>query len=515
MVQRATEIEGALSGLRRALEDSPSVLPTTPTWVQTEPNEFDDFGGEYSRESRRPISEDRQMRKGVIVDLDTMVGYNEDLTYDAMQDPFQDFLYAALRTKDELAVTVVDSSGDAFQPASGGGGYEADDLLFAKGFDDASNNGVHLVSGTPGATNVGVTSTLTAATGQDGTISRVGYQFDTGELTVDVSGDLPKLVSSGRDCTTFGLIPGEPIYIGGDQTAEAFANAENNGWARVRSVDTTYIELDKTTFTMVTDSGTGKTIRIFLARVLKNEASRSLILKRTHQFERLLGAPDNDAPSSIQSEYILGCRASELTLNIPKTEKITIDYSYMGQDVETRSASTGVKSGNRPTLSDSEAYNASLDVKLVRLMEVDDTDPAPTALFAFVDELTIQLTNNLTANKAVSRLGAFSHTFGQFEMTGEANAFFVDVASLAAIRNNSDLTLEVHMSRANQGISFDFPLVGLGDGRPEVANDEPIMVPLELEFATGKKVDTTLNHTIMIGFFDYLPTAAAAKIDLV
>ncbi len=61
----------------------------------------------------------------------------------------------------------------------------------------------------------------------------------------------------------------------------------------------------------------------------------------------------------------------------------------------------------------------------------------------------------------------------------------------------------------NKGIVFDLPLIALGDGRLSVEIDAPITLPLTTDAATAEKIDATnLNHTMLVTYFAYLPTAA-------
>jgi hypothetical protein len=508
MVQ-VSKIDSNITGLRYAEELSLKVLPGSPVWIPLEPNSYSDFGGSLKTVARNPINPSRQKKKGVITDLDASGGFNTDLTQTNIQDLFQGFLFANMRRKDELAVATVDGVGEAFQPASGGTGYRANDLLFAKGFGATANNGLHLVSGTPTGTNVGVTTNLTAATGQTGTISRVGFQFASGDVTITNSGSAyPTLGSTTKDLTQLGLIPGEWVFIGGDLTAQQFATAANNGFARVRSVATNLITFDKTQNTIVTDAGTGKTIRIFFGRVLKNESTSSLIVRRSYQLERTLGAPDDALPAQIQSEYLVGAIPNELTLNVPTADKVTADLSFVALDNEQRTGATGVKSGTRPSLVEADALNTSSDVSRISMSVVSPINSNPSNLFAYLTEATININNNVSPNKAVGVLGSFDASTGTFDVSGSVTAYFSNISAIQAVRDNSDITIDIQLVKANTGITIDLPLLSLGDGRANIEQDQPITIPLTMDAATGAKLNSALDHTMLMVFYDYLPSLA-------
>ena len=65
-----------------------------------------------------------------------------------------------------------------------------------------------------------------------------------------------------------------------------------------------------------------------------------------------------------------------------------------------------------------------------------------------------------------------------------------------------------HLVKSNSGISFDVPLLTLGDGRLSVEQDAPITIPLTPDAVSGAKIFSGLNHTLLITFWDYLPNLA-------
>jgi hypothetical protein len=165
-----------------------------------------------------------------------------------------------------------------------------------------------------------------------------------------------------------------------------------------------------------------------------------------------------------------------------------------------------VKAGTRPSIISEDAYNTSNDFSVLKMHILDRTAGAnPSALFAFLSEFSININNNISANKAISFLGSFDMTAGQFITEGSAMAYFSNVTAVSAVRNNSDVTIHGIQVKDNAGIAFDIPLIALGDGRLKVEQDKPIMLNLEMPAAA----DEVFDHTALMVFFDYLPTAAA------
>lgn len=495
-----------------AEEASIGTLPGSPVWRPLDVNTFSDFGGQISQVTRNTFRTDRQKRKGTIVDLDASGTMNHDLVQEGLQQLLQGFFFADLRTKVEVGgageITNVDGTGNGYEAASGLDAYEANDLVIGKNFTNASNNGLKLVTAAA-ATSLTVSETIVDETPPSAaTLVQVGYQFASGDLQVDASGDLPKLTTTTKDLTDFGLVPGEFIYIGGDTTATQFATS-GMGFCRVRSIDTNEIVIDKSQEDLATDAGAGKTIRIFFGRVLKNETGTDIV-RRTYQVERKLGAPDDASPSSIQSEYIVGAVPNELTLNVPTSDKVMLDMAFMAIDHETRTAAQGVKSGTRISATEEKAFNTSTNVPRINMAVISNTDSNPTPLFAFAEELNLTINNNVSTDKAIGRLGGFDATHGDFEVTGDVTVYFADVAAIAAVRANSDITMDIHFVKDNAGITFDVPLMSLGDGVLDVSKDESIKLPLSQEAAIGSTVIDGFDHTLLMSFWDYLPDAATA-----
>lgn len=509
---QVNKIDSNGTGLSYAEEASIGVLPGSPVWQPLEPNSYNNFGATINTVARNPINSSRQRKKGVVTDLDATGGFNTDVTQKNLQDILQGFFFADLRRKAEVdTFTGVTTSNDRYAKASGLTVFKVGDLVFASGFTNAGNNGLKVVDEVA-AGYVGVAENLVDETPPAaGKLVAVGFQFGSAELTVDVSGSLPKLVrvSGTKDMTEFGIVPGEFIFIGGDASGEKFANTTNNGWVRVKTVSATEITLDKASGTMVTDAGTGKTIRLFFGRVLRNETDTDIV-RRTYQLERTLGAPDDSQPTQIQSEYLVGCVPSEFQLNIQTADKLTADLSFVAIDHEQRDGATGVKSGTRATLVEADAFNTSSDFSRIKMASVSSSDEAPTPLFAFVTDLSLSLNNNVSPNKAVGEIGAFEVSAGTFEVGGSVTAYFGNISGIQAVRNNSDITLDFAIVANNAGLVVDIPMIALGNGQVNIEQDAPITIPLSMAAATGAKYDANMDHTMLMVFFDYLPNAADA-----
>lgn len=503
----ADKQDSNLTGLRYAEEATLKTLPGTPDWYPLEPNSYSDFGGQIDTVARNPINASRQRKKGTVTDLDASGGFNQDLTMNNLTRLLQGFFFADIREKVTtgpmnavaIAITSVTAGTKTYAAASGLGSFLVGGLIMASGFGVAANNGLKNVASRTSGTVV-VTQTIAdeASPPAAAKLASVGMQLGSGTTSIALNGSLVRLVDSATDLTTLGLLAGEWIYIGGDAVGVHFA-VNAGGWARVSAITAGYLEFDKTGWDATAETGTGKTIQLFFGSVLRNESDPALIKRRTYNIERTLG---NDG-SGVMSEYLVGAVCNELTLNMPQADKVNIDLTFIALDNEQRDGLTGVKSGNRPTVAPEEAINTSSDFARIKLGLASNSDAFVDPLFAFATEMTLSINNNVSPNKALGVLGGFDTSVGTFEVGGSLTAYFANIAAVQAVRNNSDVTVDVIMQRPNAALLFDVPLLSLGDGRLNVEQDQPITLPLEQNAAESK-----FGNTLLFMNFPYLPTAA-------
>lgn len=512
MVALKKKIDSNITSLAYAEEAAIGILPGeegfagTPAWYQMEPTEYSDFGGTLTTVAPTTINPSRQRRKGVITDLEAAGGFTSYQTFSNLTDLMQGFMFADIRRKGRTKPTAIGSTTITGPTA----GYKVGTLLSGTAYANSKNNALHVVETVTDGTAAeiaGTTLAIEASPPAGAYMDVVGFEGAAGEFDIVVTGDLPVLTSSTTDLTTLGLVPGQWIFIGGDTSTTRFSNSVNNGWKRIRTITAGGIVIDKSDSAMIAEASSLESVRIFFGDVLKNEVG-SMIKRRSYQLERLLGAPDSDLPNAIQTEVLKGAIPNEFTLNVPTAELMTAELSFVATDNEQRESTLGPKQTDVKSFPLSDEYNTSSDVLRIRLGLVSDTDEASAAMFAYVTEATLSINNNVTPSKAVGVLGAFDATAGTFEVSGEVTAYFTDVTATKAVRNNDSVTLDMVFAKENQGLVYDLPLIGLGNGILEIALDEPITIPLTTDAASGEDVHPDLNHTLLITYFNYLPNAA-------
>jgi len=503
------KIDSNATGLAYAEEECLKTLPTTPTWRELEPNSYSDFGGEITTVAREPIDPSRQRQKGTITDLEASGGFNTDVTNGNTDRLMQGFMFADAHEKestdpingDTIQTDSINGTTDAYTSvADDYGSFPLYSLVMATGMKLDANNGLSRVTGLPGATLVvdkDLTEDSTVQT--DGEIKVVGLEFPEDDLDITVTSSSVILGSTTTAFTTLGLNVGEWIFVGGDSAAHRFAtNAP--GYARIKSIAANELAIEETTWTPVTETGTGLDIQIFFGTFIRNESAAADIVRRSYQFERTLGS-DADG---VQSEYIIGAVANEFTLNVPSADKVNADLGFIALDSETRDGATGVKSGTRSSADVGKAaFNTSSDIYRLRLANVVEGEVNSSELVAFVTEASITIGNNVTPTKAIGTLGGFDSTAGNFEVGGSITAYFATVAAIAAIRNNADVQFNLIAAQDNGGIVYDIPRMTLGGGRLTVEKDSPIMIPLE-----NIAIESDLGFTLGLTSFAYLPDVA-------
>lgn len=507
------KIDSNATGLAIAKEACPGVLPGeggqpgAAVWQLMEPNSYSDFGSEITTVARNPINQSRQNQKGVVTDLEASGGFNQDLTLGNTVERLQEFFFADQRAKptnrnlNDAAVPVTAVSAvDGYAIANGATlGFTAGQLLFAQGFAAAPNNGLKVATAVT-ATHVTIAGAVAdGAPDAQAMVSAVGIEFAEDDIALETPvGDLPRIVAIAFDFTTLPLIPGEWIFLGGDAAANRLSGA-NHGFARIKTIAEDTIVFDKIDWAATAQDGTGISLRMFFGDVIRNESDPALIKARSVQLRRTLG---NDLVG-VQSEYLVGAFANELTVNMPISDKMTVDFGYVAMDNQQRTGTDGLKPGVVAPVVKTDVFNTSSDFTRIKLAIVDAANGNVAPLFGFATEMSLSIANGITMNKALGVMGAFDKSAGNFVVSGSITGYFSTVAAVQAVRNNADVTLDLISVKKNTGMLWDIPLLTLGGGRVTVEQDQPVMVPLE-----NMAAESEFGHTLLFQSFKYLPTLA-------
>lgn len=346
--------------------------------------------------------------------------------------------------------------------------------------------------------------TVSATDNADGTMTitariagLVGNGIATAETLTDGSWDGATAGGTGYSWYALRAELGEWIYVGGDAAGSYFVN--NRGYARIGSISDTELVLDKTTWEVAAEAAAGITLRVFTGDFLRNEEDGDDVVTHYYQFERTLG---RDA-DGVQAEYVVGAVANELTFNIDTADKLTVDLGFIAADGETKTGAEGRKIGTHVEAPGEDFYNTSSDVVRVRMSVIEVGNSFPDTLFGYITEGNLSIENGVTPTKVVGVAGGIDVSTGNFTVTGEVTALFSSVLGTRAVRLSSDVTVDLIFAKQNRGYVFDIPLLGLGNGMPDVTMDEPITLPLDMQAG-----ECPNGYTLSYTTFGYLPTAA-------
>lgn len=481
-------------------------------WIKTEPNSFGDFGSELTKAVRSFINPSRQRKKGRTVGEEASGGYNTDFTKTSLNRILQGFMFADARELPTTKSLVRPLGVDRVQNATAAAGFQiktdaafaAGQMVIASGFENATNNGLKVITAMSATTYdklLAVTPALVdEAGGLDKHVEGCGYQFASGDVSIAVVSGIPSLISIAQDFTALpNLIPGAWVFIGGDASLNAFAN--NVGYARIKSVSANAVVFDDVTFTPATESGVGKTIRMFCGPIIRNEKAANLIKLRSYQLERTLGQGDTSA----QAEYLEGAIANEFSMEFPTEDKIAADLTFVAASRSFRTGEPGdeLKEGTRYEAEGGEVYNTTSDLYRMRVAINDPASANLLPLVGYVSEGSLTLTNNAAPNKALTVKGTLDFQFGDFEVGGSLTAYFSTVSAPRQIKDDTDCSFNVIGAYDNAGFVYDMPLLTLSGGGLTVEKDAAIMLPIE-----NSAVESAAGYTLLYQYFPYLPDAA-------
>jgi len=524
------------TSLRYTIESSIGVAGTA--WRIAEFNTIGSYGATIATTVRRPISQDRGRKKGTVTDLDSVVEFETDLTWDAFDDFAEGFVFAEYANKE---FNLRASTGTVPPPAATSTTFTVDTiaapmdtklefttsevatLLYGQGYLESGNNGLHALTVDPGT---GTTLTVSGSTlvvetpPVNASLQVAGVRIlNDADLTLTVSGSFPNqtatlasgaaLAASGTTTwADLGLFDGMFIHIGSLtstgtlQNALGAAGTASYGYARITGgTGTTTLQLDKISSTLSTATGAATFSQdIMFGRFLRNVAvtaasTDSEYLERTYQFE--VDYPDLGGSGTDEYEYAIGNFANEMALNVPLADKATVNFGFIGtnSDDVTPTRKTGASSGVSPLRT--TAFNTSSDLVSIT------TDVVSAASEICFKSLTLTLRNNVSPEKCLGTLGATFVNSGLFEVNVEGQMLFTNKSIVNAVKNNTTVTFLAILRNEDGAIAFDIPSMNLGGGGREFPVDQSVLVNLTGESFT----DTTLGHDVGITLFPAVPYA--------
>lgn len=491
-----------------------AVRGTAPStgWRQLQPNPggIQGWQPEFVDVERDPLSTLATREKGDHVGLNASPVLVHDLNKDLVDEFAEGWLRSAAKVPGNKGVAVyyptavVDGgAAEDSYTVDANGDLTAGLLIYARGFANAANNGLKVLSGASTATAIKVaTGTLVAETvapANSATVEVCGVQGASGDITLDASGDL---TSTALNFTTLGLIAGvSRIKLGGATAATQFATAAYNGWAVVKAISATKLTLTARSWTVgAADTGAGKTIQVFIGRCYRNVAidHADYLEPSWHGEKEDQGVGAGDAAVYTYAE---GMSINTVAIAMPVQAKIEVTANFIGTDITdpvlAAARVAGPASAYNPL--STELHDTSNDLLSCKIVNASDD----STLVAEVNSCNIQIAHNVQPRNQLATFGAAGMIFGKIEPSATMEVYYERSSVPTAIRNNTTCRFEA-ITRNDQGaIAFDMPAVTLRGGAMTYAANSPVMLSLSLPAHR----DPTTNIVACLNVFPYVYVA--------
>lgn len=497
-------------GLSFAREQTPGVLPVSPKWRLIEPNSISSYGAEIKTVARDPISKSRQRRKGSVVDLDSPLELDADLTLGHLRDFMESFCYSVAVGPDSYEggnATATGYTVAALSAPQAGrliyGAATAKSLIHARGYANPANNGLKPVSAVhaAAATEIKVAGNVVEVADPANVIevAIAGIRGAAGDLEIDADGNL---ISTVLNFTLLGLTPGQAIHVGGVDVLNRFFETENFGPARVIAIAANKLTLDRRAQDYVLDDGTvnnaggaGIAVDILFGQFVRNvDVDHADYREITNQVE--LVSPNLGAGGATQYEYATGNYADAMTITVPLTDKATVKFGFVGLDTVPPSAVRATNAANAKDPIQTAAFGTASDIARLRAMKVDET-----GLSTDFKSLSIGFKNNAAGEKVLGKLGNKYVNAGQLQIDIEAELIFTAPEIIAAVRNNETIGLDFTLRNGDGGVHFDIPSATIGGGKRNFKVNESVTVTSTIMAFE----DDVLGTSMGVSFFPILP----------
>ena len=505
------------SGLAYSKESALGVPETE--WFLLEPNEISQFGTEVTTVARDPISKTRQRRKGTVTDVDSGIGFVEDLTLSSFRDFIEGFVFAEGVNRDVtgLVVSAVLASNDSYETTvdllgAQANKMEINTLLWAAGFSTAANNGLKSVAADIAAAAViTVNENLVNESGPPtgARISLAGYRIPTtgsATWTWNNTSKQATLAQAGirARVQALGLTFGQTVHIGsvasiGADVINGFQNSAANdmvGYARVVSMSGGSIVFDKvSTALQFTDSSIATAVDILFGEFIRNQAvDHADYLEQSFQFELTSPGLGETAGGVAEDryEYSKGNYCNTVGFALPLTDKAVATFAFIGTDTESPVAAQKPGADTPVNPVQKAAFNTSADIARLRVTDADEA-----GLSTDFKSLTLTLNNNVSPEKAVGTIGAKFINFGNFFVNLETQLIFTNADVIQRIRDNETVTMDFVIKNSDGVIAVDIPSMILGGGGREFPRGESVLINLTCEANDDNIFESSLGVSII------------------
>ncbi|PWC69100.1 hypothetical protein TSH7_01250 [Azospirillum sp. TSH7] len=398
---------------------------------------------------------------------------------------FRDWINTPTRYNDGTADSVITDIGTTANTIAftTGAAFVVGHLVRNSGFGVSGNNGLFPVT-TGGATSLvstGASFTAETAPPAEARVKVVGFQGTSGDITATSTG----LASTTLDFTTLGISPGMFFKIGGTGAGFRFATEALNTWVRATAVSAHAITCDHLPSGWTTDTGSGKTIRVFFGDWVYNGTSKIAMT-----FEK--GFLGQATPTYIVQR---GMIANQMQTQVQSRQKITGSFEFIGM--------TGGESTSTLDAVPDDATSSivapvmAANVNLGRVNEYGSAVQSPN----FVKSIDFTVNNNISGIEAADNDSFVGHREGECTVTGSIDTYFGSDAMLARFYAGMLSSLNFRVAKNSQALVYQFPAITYNsDGNPN-AGGKNQDVMLKLGFKASK--DSLIGAHVALQRFEY------------
>lgn len=518
--------------LQYAVEATIGVLPGAPEWRLLEPNSLSAYGASITTVSRRPISQQRGRKKGTVVNLESAVEFDADLTMQSFMEHIEGFVFAEYANvefdlKDDTGTVpppatanefVVDAASALLAGKVQWVTLKQATLVYGKGYALAANNGLKVLTADLAPSGEAITVAGTAVEDPaptEASLQVCGIRVTDSDLTFTKTGSLATLVS-GADITnwaTLGILPGQYVHIGSpvdltnvlQNALKASASEDTYGYARVVSIAGDTLNLDKLDANLgasADNSGEG-VCDILFGRFLRNvsvtaNTDDDRYLERSYQFEAVY--PDLDSIGTPEYEYAIGNFANELSMSLPLNDKATATWGFIGTNADDFTTSRKTAASSGISVLRSVAINTASNIISLT------TDLISAVSDVCFKDLNFTIRNNVTPENCLGTFGASFVNAGLFEVNLEGQMLFTTSQIVDAIKANTTVTFAAILANDDGAIAIDLPSLTFGGGDREFPVDQSVLINLTGE-SFNDPVGTIPNVSLGISLFPTVPLA--------
>lgn len=305
----------------------------------------------------------------------------------------------------------------------------------------------------------------------------VGVEGAAADITATATG----LASTTLDFTTFGLIPGQWIKVGGTAAANRFATAQDNDWVRVVAIAAHALTCDNLPSGWTADTGTGKTIRIWFGDTLVNGTTQI-----GESIERSF--LDQAQPTHILQA---GMMTGQLDFDFTSEQIIKVTATMTGMKGSQGTTPTGASYAPAPA-----GTAMAANVSVGRIAEGGTTVSSPN----WVKSAKVSLTNNLRTITAVGNVGAVGAGAGECGVTGTLETYFGSNAMLAKLLAGTPSSISLRSTQNGQAVILQVPREFLTGGSPNAGQkNSDVTLPATFQGA----LDPTTGQMIILDRVEY------------